>query len=124
MKRAAHVQFFQPWRLRLPLTGWVSILHRASGVLLVLALPVLLYLLQTSLASPQGYAQVRAWLSAPAAQLAALVLLWALLHHWLAGLRHLAMDAGLALTLAAARRTAAVTLWLALVLTLGGWLLV
>lgn len=111
-------QFFSIWRLHLPLPAWVSILHRASGVLLFLALPLALYLLARSLASAQGYAQVQDWLAAPPARLLAFLLLWAGLHHLLAGLRHLAQDLGLGLAWPAARRSAALVMLLALVLSL------
>lgn len=112
-------RFFEPWRIRLPLPGWVSILHRASGLLLVLALPGALYLLQTSLASAQGYALVTAWLASPAGRLVGVVLLWAGLHHLLAGLRHLVLDSGLGLSLPVARRSAAAVLIAAVGLALG-----
>lgn len=111
--------FFEPWRIRLPLPGWVSILHRASGLLLFLALPGALYLLQTSLATAEGYARVAAWLASPAAQVLGLFLLWAALHHLLAGLRHLFLDSGIGLSLPTARRSAAAVLLIAVGLTLG-----
>jgi succinate dehydrogenase / fumarate reductase cytochrome b subunit len=54
-------------RIRLPLPGFVSILHRISGLLLFVLAFWLLVLLDRSLASPEGYAQVRETLSHPLA---------------------------------------------------------
>ncbi|MGO9446385.1 MAG: succinate dehydrogenase, cytochrome b556 subunit [Thiobacillaceae bacterium] len=79
-------------RLRLPLMAWVSILHRVTGVLLFLALPVGLYLLQTSLSGQAGYAATSALLGRPVARFVIWLMLGSLANHALAGLRHFAMD--------------------------------
>lgn len=110
--------FLQLWRIRLPLPGVVSILHRISGVLMVLALPFGVWLLATAAASPTGFAQVKNLLAQPLMLLILLVLLWAFLHHLFAGIRHLVMDLGQAVELAQARRTALWALGAGLVLTL------
>ncbi len=104
--------------IRMPLPAVVSILHRASGALLfLLGIPLLLCVVQRALASPEAWAQTRAALDAPFAKLVALALAWSFIHHLLAGIRHLLMDAHVGVELAAARRSAAVTMVLALVLT-------
>jgi len=79
-------------RIRLPVPGFISILHRVSGLLLVLATPLLLWLVQRSLAGPEGFAAVQQLLRSLPGQLAILALLWAVLHHLFAGLRHLLLD--------------------------------
>lgn len=105
-------------RLRLPLPAWASLLHRLSGLVLFVALPLLQYLLHLSLSGPAGYARAAGWIdSIPGRTLTAL-LLWALLHHVLAGLRHLALDVGLGVNLRAARASAAVVVWAAPFLSL------
>ncbi len=79
-------------RIRLPVAGILSILHRASGLLLFLAIPVLLYLLDRSLRSQQGFDFVAGLFDGLIARLALLVMLWALLHHLLSGIRFLLID--------------------------------
>jgi succinate dehydrogenase / fumarate reductase, cytochrome b subunit len=79
-------------RLHLPLPGWVSILHRVTGVLLFLALPLCLYFLQSSLGSATGFAETRTWLNRPFGSLVAWLLIASLALHVFAGLRHLALD--------------------------------
>ena len=104
--------------IRMPLPAFVSILHRASGALLFLiGIPLVLCTVQRALASPETWAQVRASLDAPFAKLVAVVLAWAFLHHLLAGIRHLLMDAHIGVELKGARQSAAVALVLAIVLT-------
>ncbi len=80
--------------IRLPIGGLVSIMHRASGALLSLAIPAFLYTLMLSLNSPEDFARVQAFLDGWLGGLIGLGLLWALLHHLFAGLRHLGFDIG------------------------------
>lgn len=105
--------------IRQPLPAIVSILHRISGaVLFLVAIPFVLWVTQRALASPQGWEAMRASLSHPFAKLVLLVLAWAYLHHFIAGIRHLVMDLHVGMTLKAARTSAAVTMVVALLLTL------
>jgi succinate dehydrogenase / fumarate reductase cytochrome b subunit len=105
--------------IRLPLPAFVSILHRISGALLFLiGIPLLLWMVQHALASPDAWAAMRATLSTPFAKLVLLGLAWACFHHLLVGLRHLLMDLHVGTSLAAARQSSALTFVLALVLTL------
>ncbi len=80
--------------IRLPIGGVVSIMHRASGAVLSLLIPALLYLLMLSLRSPEDFASVQNFFSGGIGWLIGLGLLWALLHHLFAGLRHLGFDLG------------------------------
>ncbi len=84
---------------RLPAAGWVSILHRVSGVIMFLLLPFILWMFDTSVSSEisfegftsifnAGVGAVPGWFF----KLIALALIWAYLHHFVAGLRHLWMD--------------------------------
>jgi len=117
--------FLELWRIRLPITGWVSILHRISGVLLVLLLPYGVYLLDLSLRDPQGFATAQAILGSGPARFALLLLAWSLAHHLLAGLRFLLLDLGIGVERLAARRSAGIAIAAGLALTLiaGGLLL-
>ena len=77
---------------RLPAAGWVSILHRISGALMFLLLPVVLWAFGLSLRSPQGFAEVASVLGSWPMKLVAVVLFWGLAHHFCAGIRHLGSD--------------------------------
>lgn len=111
-------------RIRLPLPGWVSILHRLSGVLLFLALPAGVAALSVSLASEAGFRAVSACMTQTWVKLLLLALIWAFLHHLLAGLRHLALDAHWGVQLGQARSTGVAVLAVSGVATLAlaGWL--
>lgn len=111
-------------KIRLPLPGLVSILHRISGLGLFLFLPLLLWLLQSSLASPDTYVRYRAAIAHPLLKLVLIGLMWAFLHHLMAGVRFLLLDVHYGTGLAAARATSVVVLAVSLALTviLGVWL--
>ncbi len=103
--------------IRLPLPALVSILHRASGFLLFLALPFLLLALQSSLKSAIQFQHIADLLSQPAAKLMLVILGWAAIHHLLAGIRHLLMDMHWAITLPKARTSARMVLLSSAILT-------
>lgn len=106
------------FEIRLPLPGWVSILHRISGALLVLPFTAwLLYMLDVSLASESGFEAVRGYLGLPLVKLGMLVLIWAFCHHFCAGIRYLLLDLNKGIELRAARASAAAVLVASLVLT-------
>ena len=90
-------------RIQLPLPALVSILHRISGAVLFLFIPLLLWLWQESLTSPQSFAAFKAVVSQLWVKIVLLGLLWGYLHHVCAGIRHLALDLDLGTELAAAR---------------------
>jgi succinate dehydrogenase / fumarate reductase, cytochrome b subunit len=89
IKRPVYLNLF---RLHLPLLGWISILHRVTGVLLFLALPAGLYVLQLSLSGQAGFSEAAAILKHPLGRLFSLTVIASLAYHAFAGLRHLAMD--------------------------------
>ena len=82
---------------RLPAAGWVSILHRVSGVLMFVLLPLIIWMFDTSVSSEISAARLRHAFSEGATgvilKLVALSLVWAYLHHFIAGVRHVWMDA-------------------------------
>ena len=105
-------------RIRLPLPGIVSILHRISGALLFLVgIPLLLVAASMSLASPESFAELRGDFSHPLAKLALLALAWAYLHHFCAGIRFLLLDVHKGIDLPGARRSSVVVLVVSLALT-------
>jgi succinate dehydrogenase / fumarate reductase cytochrome b subunit len=107
------------FEIRLPLPGWVSILHRVSGLLLVFPFAAwLLYLLDASLASEQGFEKVRAhYLQMPLVKLGLVVFAWAYLHHFCAGIRFLFLDLDKGGDLKPARLTSVLVLAASLSLT-------
>ena len=106
-------------RIRLPLPGIVSFLHRVSGAgLFLIGLPLLLAGVQASLASPDAFEHFRDAWSNPLAKLVLIGLAWAYLHHLCAGVRFLFLDLHRGVELKPARRSSAAVLIVSLVLTL------
>ena len=102
---------------RLPLSGWVSILHRVSGAGLFLLLPLLLYLFQQSVHSEMTFAYFKGILENPLVKLVLLGLIWAYMQHFCAGVRHLFMDLHVGIEKDSSRNSAVVVLAVSLFLT-------
>ncbi len=117
-------KYLDLFKIKLPVPALVSILHRISGLALFLFLPFLLWLFQSSLTSPDSYVRYRAAFANPLVKLVLIGLLWAFLHHLVAGLRFLALDLHYGTDLRSARATSRLILVTAIVLTaiLGVWL--
>ena len=98
--------FLNLLQIQMPVGAITSILHRLSGVLLAAGVPLGMYLLWRSLASEAGFAQVMALLQHRAFQGLGVLLVWALAHHVLAGVRHMLTDVNIGSTLHKARRSA------------------
>lgn len=102
--------------IKLPITAYVSILHRISGVFLFAGMAVLLWLLDSSLDSQESFAAVRDISS----NLTFKLILWAVLaglaYHTVAGIRHLIMDFGVGESLNGGKAGAVIALLLAIVL--------
>jgi len=105
------------FEIRLPLAGWVSILHRASGALLFLATVWLLFMLDRSLASERDFDFVRHYLGLVPVKLALLALVWAYCHHFCAGIRFLLLDLHRGVDKASSRLTGIAVLAASLALT-------
>jgi len=110
--------------VRLPPAAFVSILHRISGVFLFLAIAPFLYGLELSLQSPADFEHCLACLQSTGAKCVAWLLLTGLGYHFVAGIRHLVMDMGVADSRQAGEKTAWLTLSLSLVLSImvGVWI--
>ena len=111
--------------IRLPLPGILSIIHRVSGAGIFLLLPVLLWLLQSSLASAESYALARDLVANPLVKLVLFGLIWLYLHHFCAGIRYLLLDLHKGIDLESARRSSKIVFAVSIALTLyvGGALL-
>jgi succinate dehydrogenase / fumarate reductase, cytochrome b subunit len=108
------------FEIRLPVPGWVSILHRISGALLFFPFVAwVLYLLDTSLRSQQGFDYVHQYATLPPVKLGLLVLVWAYAHHFCAGIRYLFLDIDKGVDLQTARLTSWIVILAAVLLTLG-----
>jgi len=112
-------------KLHLPLMGWVSILHRVTGVVLLIGLPLTLYQLQQSLVSAAGFAETINLLNSVWGALIVWLLLVSLAFHVFAGIRHLALDVHVGVEKNAARRSAMLVLVASglLAILIAGWLL-
>ncbi len=105
-------------RYRLPPAGIVSILHRVSGALLFLLLPLLLWIFELSLLSELSFARLQEVASHGLVRLVLLAVLWGFLHHLVAGIRYLVLDLHIGVDKAAANTSARVVLAVSLALTL------
>jgi succinate dehydrogenase / fumarate reductase cytochrome b subunit len=92
MKQQSRPVFLNLFQIKMPIMAIMSILHRASGALLVLAIPYITYLFALSLESEQGYMQVQQHLSGILVKIIMLLLGWGVLHHLLSGIRFLFLD--------------------------------
>lgn len=109
---------------RLPAAGWVSILHRVSGALMFLLLPFIVWLFDKSVSSEISFAKFKSAMNLGIGiypgwfiRLTLLALIWAYLHHLIAGLRHLYMDATHSVSREFGRSSAVATLAMSLGLT-------
>lgn len=113
-KRPVNLDLFT---IHLPLAGKVSILHRVSGAGLFLFLPVLLWLFQSSLTSPETFAALKTVVAHPLGKLVLGGLIWAYLHHFCAGIRFLLLDLHIGIEKEAAVKSSAAVLVVSLALT-------
>ena len=105
--------------IRQPIPAIVSILHRITGALLfVVGIPLLLWFVQRSLASPDTFDSAMRPLASPFGKLVVLGVTWGYLFHLLAGIRHLALDLHAGIELASARSSATILLVISLLLAL------
>lgn len=90
-------------KIHLPLTGIVSFAHRITGVILFLALPFIVYLLDLSIESEQSFQKAQDILNQPFIILVQILLIWSLAHHFFAGIRYLFIDAEIGIDKSQAR---------------------
>lgn len=85
--------------MRLPITAWTSIAHRASGVFIFAGMALLIWALDASLKSPESFAALQECLASPLTKLAMWAVLSGLIYHTIAGVKHLVMDMGIGETM-------------------------
>ena len=124
-QRPGTMRLLDALQYTLPPAGWVSILHRASGVILFLLLPFIVWLFDVSVTSEISYGRFTSAFSAGIGflpggfiKLVAFALIWSYLHHFIAGVRHLWMDATHSVSKEQGRSSALITLGLSIALTL------
>ena len=100
--------FLNLLQIRLPIGGVLSIIHRVSGVLLVLAIPVLIYFLQLLNDGEESFAQAQTFLQTLSGKLVLSLIIWLLIQHSMSGIRHLLMDLDFSYDKHVARTTARV----------------
>lgn len=113
-KRPKYLNLFE---IKLPLPGWVSILHRVSGAGLFLMLPLLIYLLGLSLGSAESFDTFKGIVGHWFVKLILIGLMWAYLHHFCMGIRVLLIDLQVGVEKAQARASAVAVLVVSLILT-------
>jgi succinate dehydrogenase / fumarate reductase cytochrome b subunit len=104
--------------MRLPITAWASITHRASGVFLFVGMAVLLWGLDASLKSPESFEALKECIASPVAKLVIWAIVSGLIYHSLAGIKHLVMDFGIGETMEGGVLGARIVIGLSIVLIL------
>ncbi|MBL0208154.1 MAG: succinate dehydrogenase, cytochrome b556 subunit [Propionivibrio sp.] len=104
--------------IRLPLPGILSIVHRVSGAVIFLLLPVLLWLFEGSLASPETFASAKSFVAHPLVKLILFGLIWLYFHHFCAGIRYLLLDMHKGIDLESARLSSKIVFAVSIALTL------
>ncbi|MDE1998637.1 MAG: succinate dehydrogenase, cytochrome b556 subunit [Burkholderiales bacterium] len=111
---------------RLPPAGIVSILHRISGALMFLLMPFIIWMFDTSVSSEISYDTFTSVFTVGCGdgampgwffKLVALGLIWAYLHHFCAGIRHLLMEVSHSYTKQVGKSSALATLAVSIGLT-------
>jgi succinate dehydrogenase / fumarate reductase cytochrome b subunit len=102
-RRPVHLDLL---KIKLPIGGIMSIVHRATGVFMFLALPYLIYLLDRSLSGAEGYTAAADALQSIPGYLFVFLLMWSLMHHLLAGIRYLLIDVDMGVEKGIARKSA------------------
>lgn len=113
-------KFLNLFKISMPITAIASILHRLSGFLLFLLLPLVIYGLGLSLKNTAGFQEIHNLLDASIFQLVLLLILSAFFYHLISGIRFLLMDLDIGHDLKIARGSAWLVIVLAVCLTI--WL--
>lgn len=123
-QRPGTMRLVDALQYRLPLAGVVSILHRVSGAMMFVLLPFIIWMFDTSVSSEASYGRFAAVFAEGAGflpgwffKLTVLALVWGYLHHFIAGLRHLWMDATHSVSKQFGHQSAVVTMVLSMALT-------
>ncbi len=118
-----HPVFLDLTKIAMPLAARVSILHRLTGLLMIMLIPLALYFLETSLSSQQGYEDVLSWFDSVPGSAALFLFLWSFFHHLCAGVRHLLIDVDIGVARTSMQRGARWVMVAGFLLTVSVWLL-
>lgn len=119
-----NIHYSQILQYRLPIAGIMSILHRASGGIMFLLLPLFIYLFDLSLTSEMSYARLMELTSSVVVKLILCGLAWAFIHHIVGGIRHLINDMHIGITKEASPKMAWAALTSSLVISFVAWLFI
>ena len=108
-------KFLNLLKIRLPIGAVVSIAHRFSGLVLFLIIPFLIYMLEISLKTEQGFQQVAGLLDRADVRIGLVLILWMLFHHLFNGIRLLLVDIDIGITRTASRRNSWLVIFAGLV---------
>ena len=117
-KNRQRPKFLNLLQIRLPVTAVASILHRVSGVILLMVLPVVIYGLDLSLQGREGFEQVISMIQSPVGQLVFVLISTSIFYHLIAGIRFLLLDVDIGYSLAAARWTARIVIFISIIVML------
>lgn len=104
--------------LKLPAAGVVSLLHRVSGIILFLSIPLVIFILDISLRSEVAFADAYRFMGYPIVKIICFILVWAIAHHVVAGIRFLLLDMHWGLDKPYPKLTAYATLAISIVFTI------
>lgn len=110
--------------LKYPLTAITSLLHRISGLFVFLCIPFLLWLLDVSVSTSEGFNYMQSIFAYPLTKIILWMFLTAFGYHLVAGIRHLVMDMGYGEALRNARMSARIIIGITVVwsILIGIWL--
>jgi len=120
MEKNKRPVFLDLTRIDMPVMAALSIAHRITGVLMILSIPLVIYLLDLSLASPQGYETVISLFDSGLFRLIVLLILWCFAHHFFAGIRYFMLDLDIGVNVEAGRKSAWYVLGAGLVMVFAG----
>ena len=92
MSHDSRPKYLNLFKIKLPVAGMISIFHRLTGVLLFLAIPISLYLLQLSITDNLSFQSVTSLMLEPVSRFFILLITWSFVHHLLTGIRFLLID--------------------------------
>ena len=111
-------------KIHFPIGAVLSILHRITGVILVLAIPVFLYVFQLMNSGKEGFSSATELLQSIPGKVLSSLVLWLLIQHTLSGIRHLVMDLDFGYPRQSARKSARVAFGVSLLLIMAsGWMI-
>jgi succinate dehydrogenase / fumarate reductase cytochrome b subunit len=110
--------------INLPITAWVSLMHRVSGVFLFAGIALLIWMLDQSLTSQESFEALKEYLVSPLAKFAVWFVMAGLIYHTVAGVKHLIMDIGIGETMEGGVLGAKLTIATSIVLSVlaGVWI--